>query len=77
MKKLCEIANVDKSKVFPHNLRKLFARMFYAKDKDIMRLSDLLGHSDPNTTRIYIMDTGSEHRRIINSLGLVESSYIT
>ena len=77
MKKLCKQAGVDKSKVFPHALRKLFARTFYSKDKDIMRLADSLGHSDVKTTRIYIMDTGSEHRRIINSLGLVIPIYGT
>ena len=71
MKKLCAEAGVDESKVFPHSLRKLFARMFYAKDRDLSKLADSLGHSDISTTRIYIMDTGSEHRRIINSLGLV------
>lgn len=77
MKKLCEAAGVDKSKVFPHALRKLFARIFYSKSNDIMKLADSLGHSDVKTTRIYIMDTGREHRRIIDSLGLVIPMYGT
>ena len=71
MKKLCAAAGVNESKVFPHNLRKLFAKMFYAKDHDLSKLADSLGHSDVKTTRIYIMGTGNEHRQIINSLGLV------
>ncbi len=71
MKKLCEKAGVKASKVFPHNLRKLFARTFYAMEKDIAKLADILGHSSIDTTRIYIMTTGSEHRRKIERLGLV------
>jgi len=71
MKKLCEIAGVKASKVFPHNLRKLFARTFYEIEKDIAKLADILGHSSINTTRIYIMTTGTEHRRKIERLGLV------
>lgn len=71
MKALCGMANVKKSKVFPHNLRKLFARTFYSQDKDIAKLADILGHSNINTTRIYIVSTGSEHRRQIERLGLV------
>ncbi len=71
MKRLCEIAKVKKSKVFPHNLRKLFARTFYKFQKDIAKLADVLGHSSINTTRIYIMDTGTEHRRLIDRLELV------
>ncbi len=71
MKKLCQIANVVASKVFPHNLRKLFARTFYTLEKDIAKLADILGHSSVNTTRIYIMSTGIEHRRKIEHLGLV------
>lgn len=62
MKKLCEIAGVQKSKVFPHNLRKMFARMYYKRWRDIAQLADLLGHSSINTTRIYIMTTVSEIR---------------
>lgn len=71
MKKLCESAGVKPTKVFPHNLRKLFARTFYGIEKDIAKLADILGHSSINTTRIYIMTTGIEHRRRIDRLGLV------
>lgn len=71
MKKLCETAGVKPSKVFPHNLRKLFARTFYGIEKDIAKLADILGHSSINTTRIYIMTTGHEHRQKIERLGLV------
>lgn len=71
MKKLCETAGVKPSKVFPHNLRKLFARTFYGIEKDIAKLADILGHSSINTTRIYIMTTGEEHRQKIERLGLV------
>ena len=71
MKKLCEAAGVKPSKVFPHNLRKLFARTFYGIEKDIAKLADILGHSSINTTRIYIMTTGFEHRCKIERLGLV------
>ena len=71
MKKLCEAAGVQPSKVFPHNLRKLFARTFYGIEKDIAKLADILGHSSINTTRIYIMTTGTEHRRKIERLGLL------
>lgn len=71
MKKLCEDANVDKNKVFPHNLRHLFARTFYSLDKDIAKLADILGHSNINTTRIYILTTSQEHLRRMDALGLV------
>ena len=71
MKRLCITAGVNPSKVFPHNLRKLFARTFYGIEKDIAKLADILGHSSINTTRIYIMTTGTEHRRKIEKLGLV------
>lgn len=71
MKKLCKTANVNSQKVFPHNLRKLFARTFYGIEKDIAKLADILGHSSIDTTRIYIMTTGTEHRRKIDRLGLV------
>ena len=71
MKKLCQAAGVAATKVFPHNLRKLFARTFYGIEKDIAKLADILGHSSINTTRIYIMTTGTEHRRKIERLGLV------
>lgn len=59
------------SKVFPHNLRKLFARTFYAIQKDLAKLADILGHSSINTTRIYIMSTGTEHRRQLEQLNLL------
>ena len=71
MKALCEEAGVNPAKVFPHNLRKLFARTFYSIEKDIAKLADILGHSSIDTTRIYIMTTGTEHRRKIERLGLV------
>ena len=71
MKRLCSRAGVQTSKVFPHNLRKLFARTFYGIEKDIAKLADILGHSSINTTRIYIISTGSEHRKKIERLGLV------
>lgn len=71
MKKLCEMANVPQAKVFPHNLRHLFARTYYSLQKDIVRLADILGHSSVNTTRIYTMESGDVHRRQIQRLGLV------
>lgn len=72
MKALCRTAQVNASKVFPHNLRKLFARTFYKIEKDIAKLADILGHGSIETTRIYIMTTGQEHRRKIERLGLVQ-----
>lgn len=71
MKALCESAGVARAKVFPHNLRHLFARTFYSLQKDIVRLADILGHSSVNTTRIYTMETGETHRRQIQKLGLL------
>ena len=71
MKALCETARVEPGKVFPHNFRKLFARSFYALDKDIAKLADLLGHSSINTTRIYIVSSGAEHRRLLDKMKLV------
>ena len=71
MKRLCAAANVDPRKVFPHNLRKLFARCFYAVSKDIAKLADVLGHGSIETTRIYIMTTGWEHRRQLEQLRLI------
>ena len=71
MKALCRDAGVAEKKVFPHNLRHLFARCFYSVDKDIARLADILGHSSINTTRIYIVTSGTEHRRRLDALGLV------
>lgn len=71
MKKLCKTANVSEKKVFPHNLRHLFARTYYSLQKDIVRLADILGHSSVNTTRIYTMESGEIHRRQIQKLGLL------
>jgi len=71
MKKLCKDASVDEKKVFPHNLRHLFARTYYSMQKDIVRLADLLGHSSVNTTRIYTMESGETHRAQIQKLGLL------
>ncbi len=71
MKKLCTDAGVNPGKVFPHNLRHLFARVFYNLEKDIAKLSDLLGHSSIETTRIYIISSGKEHRRVLENMKLV------
>lgn len=71
MKGLCEQANVDPRKVFPHNLRHLFARVFYGIEKDIAKLADILGHSSINTTRIYIISTGTEYRQRMESMRLI------
>lgn len=71
MKKLCQAARVSAEKVFPHNLRHLFARTYYSIHKDIVRLADILGHSNIDTTRIYTMESGDVHRKQINRLGLV------
>lgn len=71
MKALCAEANVSPQKVFPHNLRHLFARVFYSIEKDIARLADLLGHASINTTRIYIISTGTEHRRRMETMRLI------
>ena len=71
MKALCFDANVNPKKVFPHNLRHLFARVFYTIEKDIAKLADILGHSSINTTRIYIVSTGLEHRRRMEQMRLI------
>lgn len=71
MKKLCKEAGVSESKVFPHNLRHLFARTFYKMEKDIAKLADILGHSSIDTTRIYIISTGAEHSRQMDRMQLV------
>lgn len=71
MKALCADANVNPQKVFPHNLRHLFARVFYGIEKDIAKLADILGHSSIDTTRIYIISTGSEHRRRMENMRLI------
>ena len=70
MKALCEAAGVERSKVFPHNLRSLFARSFYGSCHDVVRLADVLGHSSIETTRIYLMSTGKEYLRQLDKLGL-------
>ena len=71
MKKLCKEAGVSPNKVFPHNLRHLFARTFYGIEKDIAKFADILGHSNINTTRIYIISTGAEHRRKMENMRLI------
>ena len=71
MKALCKEARVNPDKVFPHNLRHLFARVFYGMEKDIAKLADILGHSSINTTRIYIISTGAEHRRRLENMRLI------
>ncbi len=71
MKNLCREAVVNPQKVFPHNLRHLFARVFYGIEKDIAKLADILGHSSINTTRIYIVSTGTEHLRRMESMHLI------
>lgn len=71
MKALCVEANVNPEKVFPHTLRHLFARVFYGIEKDIAKLADILGHSSINTTRIYIISTGTEHRKRMENMHLI------
>lgn len=71
MKSLCEAAGVERTKVFPHNLRHLFAVSFYRVCKDIVRLADVLGHSSIETTRIYLISTGEEYAKELDRLGLV------
>ena len=71
MKKLCDVAGVSRNKVFPHNLRHLFAKVYYSVQKDIVRLADILGHSSINTTRIYTKESGEIHRVQIQKLGLL------
>lgn len=68
---MCEKARVAASKVFPHNLRHLFARTFYKVCRDVARLADVLGHSSIETTRIYLISTGVEHARTLELLRLV------
>lgn len=71
LKALCKTANVAWKKVFPHNLRHLFAKTFYSMEKNISKLADLLGHSSIETTRIYIMESGDEHERLLNKMHLL------
>ena len=71
MKALCESAGVEEGKVFPHNLRHLFARTYYAQERDLSRLADILGHTNITTTRIYTAESGAVHARQIGRLGLI------
>ena len=71
MKAICKAAGVEPSKVFPHNLRHLFAVVFYKACRDIVKLADVLGHSSIETTRIYLMTTEKEHQRQLDRLRLV------
>lgn len=71
MKRLCDSAGVEPGKVFPHNLRHLFARSYYTLEKDLSRLADILGHSSVNTTRVYTMESGAVHARQMERMGLV------
>ena len=71
MKSLCRDAGVESGKVFPHNLRHLFARSFYRLERDLAKLADLLGHSSINTTRIYVRTTSAEHRKYLEQMQLV------
>ena len=71
MKNLCRHAGVAPSKVFPHNLRHLFARTFYRVCRDVVKLADVLGHSSVETTRIYLISTGAEHIQILRKMRLI------
>ena len=71
MEQLCRRAGVESSRVFPHNLRHLFATAYYRVYKDIVKLADVLGHSSIETTRIYLLTSGAEHQRQLDRLGLV------
>lgn len=71
MKNLCESAGVEAGKVFPHNLRHLFAKTYYSLEKDLSRLADILGHSSVNTTRIYTVESGGVHQRQLERMGLI------
>lgn len=71
MKALCDSAGVEEGKVFPHNLRHLFARTYYAQERDLSRLADILGHANITTTRIYTAESGAVHARQIGRLGLI------
>lgn len=75
MKKTASLAGVDTEKVFPHNLRHLFARSFYSQEKDLLRLADILGHSSINTTRIYTVESGENHVRQIEKMDLIINDY--
>lgn len=75
MKKIAIKAGVDTNKVYPHNLRHLFARVYYSQEKDLVRLSDILGHSSVNTTRIYTMESGENHIRQLEKMDLLIDRY--
>ena len=75
MKDLAFEAKVGREKVFPHNLRHLFARTYYEITKDLSKLADILGHRDINTTRIYTIESGSKHRKQLENMGLIEVPY--
>ena len=75
MKKLCEGADVLWDKVFPHNFRHLFARLYYEQEKNLVRLADILGHSNINTTRIYTMESGRNHMRQLEKLEVLFDFY--
>lgn len=72
MKHLARLAKIEATKVFPHNLRHLFALCYYSQDKDLAKLADLLGHSSLETTRLYIATSGVEYQRLINRMKLIE-----
>lgn len=71
MKAICKKADVEPGKVFPHNLRHLFARTFYRICRDVVRLADVLGHSSVETTRIYLISTGVEHAHTLEQMKLI------
>lgn len=71
MKSLCKSAQISPSKVFPHNLRHLFAKVYYRLHNDIAKLADILGHSSINTTHIYLVSTGDEHKKQIEQMHLL------
>ena len=71
MKEICKIAGVAPSKVFPHNFWHLFAKVYYRVYRDIVKLADILGHSNIGTTRIYLISTGAEHAEQLDRLGLI------
>ena len=71
MKKLCVSTGIEEKKVFPHNLRSLFARTYYNMKHDITKLADILGHASIDTTRIYVRESGLSHERLLEQLGLI------
>lgn len=75
MKQISRKAGINPDKVFPHNLRHLFARVYYSQEKDLVRLADILGHSSVNTTRIYTMESGENHLRQLEKMNLLIDRY--